>query len=68
MAAAGLSGEAIRRIVGRAGRDTASQPRGRPVDVADDDDGSPFDGMHHALREDDDARDADDGDGATQSR
>ena len=65
LAAEGLSRDVIERIVERTeqGETPASRPRrGRPVDVADDDDGSPFDGMHHATRDDDDA-DGNDGDG-----
>jgi potassium efflux system protein len=59
LAREGLPGEVIRRIVESAAKAPAGRPRGRKVDLADDNDGSPYDGMHHALRDDDD--DADDG-------
>jgi len=60
----GLSKDVIRRIVEQAEDSPPRRRRGRPVDLADDDDGSPFDGMHHATRDDDDRRDDDsDGDG-----
>lgn len=59
----GLSDDVIRRIVERAeDHPGAGHRRGRKIDMADDNDGSPFDGMHHALRDDDDHDD--DGDGA----
>ena len=53
----GLPADVIRRVVERA--EHKAPRRGRKVDLADDNDGSPFDGMHHALRDDGDA----DGDG-----
>lgn len=61
LAGEGLPDDVIRRIVDRAEHVAPRQPRGRKVDLADDNDGSPYDGMHHALRNEDD--DADDGDG-----
>lgn len=62
LAREGLPDDVIRRIVERAEGTPSHQPRGRKTDLADDDDGSPFDGMHHALREDDDGDGQDDGD------
>lgn len=53
----GLPGDVIRRVVERAEHPAPRRPRGRKVDLADDNDGSPFDGMHHATRDDDDADD-----------
>lgn len=61
----GLSEDVIRRIVEQADEGPRPRRRGRPVDLADDDDGSPFDGMHHATRDDEDRHDddgVDDGD------
>jgi potassium efflux system protein len=49
--AEGLPKDVIRRIVERAEGGAARPRRGRKVDIADDEDGSPFDGMHHALRD-----------------
>ncbi|MBX9458895.1 MAG: mechanosensitive ion channel [Rhizobium sp.] len=63
----GLPPEVVRRIVARAEHGIAKHPRGRKVDIADDDDGSPFDGMHHALRDDDDHDDGE-GDEPPQTR
>lgn len=56
----GLPKDIIRRVVERA--ENGTPRRGRKVDLADDEDGSPFDGMHHALRDDDDDNDGDDAD------
>jgi potassium efflux system protein len=64
LAEEGLPSEVIRRVVERAGHGTPR--RGRKVDLADDNDGSPYDGMHHALR-DDEENDAD-GDDADEAR
>ena len=62
LAGEGLPDDVIRRIVERAEHTAPRHPRGRKVDLADDNDGSPFDGMHHALRQDDDDDvDGDDG-------
>jgi small-conductance mechanosensitive channel len=58
LAEEGLPAEMIRRVVERA--EHRAPRRGRKVDLADDDDGSPFDGMHHALRHEDDDGDGDD--------
>jgi hypothetical protein len=60
----GLPKEIIRRIVERA--EQGAPRRGRKIDLADDNDGSPFDGMHHALRDEED-RD-NDGDDTGQTR
>lgn len=66
----GLPKDVIERIVERAEGGATRSRRGRKVDLADDEDGSPFDGMHHALREsegeDDDG--AEDGDNPGQTR
>jgi hypothetical protein len=56
----GLPREVIRRVVERA--EHGAPRRGRRIDLADDNDGSPFDGMHHALRDEDDRDDMDDAD------
>jgi potassium efflux system protein len=58
LAEEGLPSEVIRRVVERA--EHGAPRRGRKVDLADDNDGSAFDGMHHALRDEDD--EGDDGD------
>lgn len=58
----GIAEDVIRRIVEHAEEGPSKRRRGRPVDLAEDDDGSPFDGMHHATRDDDDRND-DDADG-----
>lgn len=60
----GLPSEVIRRVVKRA--EQGSTRRGRKVDLADDNDGSPFDGMHHALRAEDDGDE--DGSDADETR
>ena len=62
LAEEGLPNELIRRVVERA--EHGGPRRGRKVDLADDNDGSPFDGMHHALLHEDD----DDGDDAGPTR
>jgi len=63
----GLPSEVIRRVVERT--EHGAPRRGRKVDLADDNDGSPFDGMHHALSDDDDNdHDGDEGDDSGQAR
>lgn len=65
----GLPRDVVRRIVERAEHGGPRHRRGRKVDLADDNDGSPFDGMHHALRGEDDVGDRDrDGDDAAPTR
>lgn len=61
LAEEGLPSDVIRRVVERAEHGGAR--RGRKIDLADDNDGSPFDGMHHASRNEDD-----DGDDMEQAR
>ena len=63
LAEEGLPDAVVRRIVERAEGAPVPHPRGRKVDLADDEDGSPFDGMHHALRDDDDDHAGHDDDG-----
>ncbi|MGV3549568.1 mechanosensitive ion channel domain-containing protein [Rhizobium sp.] len=62
LAKEGLPGDVIRRVVERTEHSAPKHPRGRKVDLADDNDGSPYDGMHHALRDDDDADGGEDAD------
>jgi potassium efflux system protein len=57
LASEGLPDDVIRRVVKHAEHAAPRHPRGRKVDLADDNDGSPFDGMHHAQRDDDDIDD-----------
>jgi small-conductance mechanosensitive channel len=68
LAEEGLPRAMIRRIVEKAEGPGKPARRGRKVDLADDDDGSPFDGMHHATqpadRDRDDDGEPDDGDQA----
>ncbi|UVC11620.1 mechanosensitive ion channel family protein [Rhizobium sp. TH2] len=62
LAEEGLPPEIARRVMAQAeSRRRMQGARKRDVELADDNDGSPFDGMHHAER--DDTKDDDDHDG-----
>jgi small-conductance mechanosensitive channel len=60
LAEEGLPPELAARVIAQAEtRHRMQGARKRDVELADDNDGSPFDGMHHAERDDDDASDGD---------